>query len=154
MSNVTCTDPWPSVSAPLVADVDVDKDADDGGDQGGEEGKGAKRAEDAEGEEGAEGAEFAEGAGGAGGRGGEAGGTADRNVLPSYLQVLPEWRVVLCTTHGGCYTRQNLSRHLLEKHRLKSTQRRWIEADSRLRAVAATGRGLPRRPVRLPHSQS
>lgn len=45
------------------------------------------------------------------------------NELPTYLQILPDWRVVLCTTHGCYYTRQNLSRHLLEKYRLRRAQR-------------------------------
>jgi superfamily II DNA helicase RecQ len=59
-------------------------------------------------------------------------------MFPSYLKVVQEWRVVLCTTHGSCYTRQNLSRHLRDKHRLKSSQRRIIEAHSQLDNVAAT----------------
>jgi len=58
------------------------------------------------------------------------------DAFPSYLRVLPDFRVVLCTTHGCCYTRQNLYRHLLEKHRLKIRERKRIESSSRLNYVA------------------
>ena len=37
------------------------------------------------------------------------------SLLPDFLEILPEWRVILCTTHRGCYTRHNISRHLPEK---------------------------------------
>lgn len=56
--------------------------------------------------------------------------------LPSYLQVLPDFRVVLCTTHRCCYTRQNLSRHLRDKHYLKSFQRERILQSPQLTSVA------------------
>ncbi|KAG2171891.1 hypothetical protein INT44_006120, partial [Umbelopsis vinacea] len=61
---------------------------------------------------------------------------ADRDGLPSYLRVLPEFRVVLCITHGCCYTRQNLSRHLSEKHQLKGRERQRIESSSHLNDIA------------------
>ena len=48
------------------------------------------------------------------------------------------FRVVLCTTHGCCYTRQNLSRHLLEKHGLKARERQRIESSSRLNYIATS----------------
>lgn len=63
-------------------------------------------------------------------------------ALPSYLRVLPAFHVVLCTTHGGCYTRQNLSRYLLEKHHLQSGQRRRIASSSELDPVAASNAGV------------
>lgn len=62
--------------------------------------------------------------------------------LPSYLLFLSDWRVVLCTTHGCCYTHQNLSRHLLEKHRLKRRERSLIEASSQLGSLAPTTRDV------------
>jgi hypothetical protein len=43
--------------------------------------------------------------------------------LPHFLQLLLEWRVILCTTHRGCYTRQNISRHLLEKYNMRRNER-------------------------------
>ncbi|KAJ5456088.1 DNA helicase recq5 [Penicillium daleae] len=64
------------------------------------------------------------------------GGESD--ILPSYVQVLRKWRVALCTTHGSCYTRQNLARHLFEKHRTPSDQRRRIESNTQMHNVAAT----------------
>jgi hypothetical protein len=68
------------------------------------------------------------------------------NTLPSYLRVLAEFRVILCTTHSSCYTRQSLSRHLLEKHYLKSRQRQSIESYSNLEPVATSSAnvGQPR----------
>ncbi|OJD23078.1 hypothetical protein ACJ73_05575 [Blastomyces percursus] len=60
------------------------------------------------------------------------------NQLPSYLQVLAQHRLVLCTTHGSCYTHQNLGRHLLEKHQLRAHLRRQILLCSRLEQVATT----------------
>jgi len=46
--------------------------------------------------------------------------------LPSFLRPLHTWRVVLCITHGCCYTLGNLSRHLTEKHRIKEQARSHI----------------------------
>ncbi|KAI8574972.1 hypothetical protein K450DRAFT_284728 [Umbelopsis ramanniana AG] len=63
---------------------------------------------------------------------------ADRDAFPSYLRVLPDFHVILCTTHGCCYTRQNLSRHLLEKHQIKRRERQRIESSSRLNDVATS----------------
>ncbi|KAI8577934.1 hypothetical protein K450DRAFT_249946 [Umbelopsis ramanniana AG] len=60
------------------------------------------------------------------------------DAFPSYLRVLPDLRVVLCTTHGCCYTRQWLSRHLLEQHRLKGRRRQRIESSSRLNDIATS----------------
>ncbi|KAL6229242.1 hypothetical protein BDW75DRAFT_245912, partial [Aspergillus navahoensis] len=47
---------------------------------------------------------------------------------PPFLRILPEYRVILCTTHDGCYTRQNLPRHLAEDHRIKLRHREQILA--------------------------
>jgi hypothetical protein len=55
---------------------------------------------------------------------------AECDTFLSYLRPLPDFRVVLCTTYGCCYTRQNLSRYLLEKHRLKGKERQRIELSS------------------------
>lgn len=63
---------------------------------------------------------------------------AEYAAFPSYLHLLPDFRVVLCTTHGCCYTRQNLSRYLLEKHRLKGKERQRIELSSQLNDVATS----------------
>ncbi|KAL1952973.1 hypothetical protein VTO42DRAFT_3796 [Malbranchea cinnamomea] len=142
MFNTTRTDSWHIVPASLQADDYVANDVNNTQNRG-EKRNGARRAEDFERKEGIEQTEYTEGARKAGE---VAGGTVDKDILASYLQVLPEYRVVLCTTHGGCYIRQNLSRHLLEKHRLKSTQRRWIEADSRLRDIAATAHDVVQPP--------
>jgi hypothetical protein len=49
------------------------------------------------------------------------------SLSPNFLQPLPDWRVILCTTHRCCYTRQNIARHLLEKHKLMRNQRLFIE---------------------------
>lgn len=65
-----------------------------------------------------------------------------RDALPPYLRVLPDFGVVLCTTHGSCYTRQTLSRHLLEKHRLRIRQRRAIECCGQFGSVAASIAGV------------
>lgn len=62
--------------------------------------------------------------------------------LPSYLQVLPELRVVLCTTHGSCYIRTSLSRHLRDKHHIKSQQRQIIESARELACVAQHSTGV------------
>ncbi|KAG2175812.1 hypothetical protein INT44_000290 [Umbelopsis vinacea] len=67
---------------------------------------------------------------------------AECDALPSFLRVLPEFRVILCITHGCCYTRQNLSRHLLEKHRLKRRQRKGIETSSQLNNIATSSNGV------------
>lgn len=48
----------------------------------------------------------------------------------------------LHTTHGGCYTRQNLSRYPLEKHRLQGGQRRRIVSSSELDPVATSYAGV------------
>jgi hypothetical protein len=61
---------------------------------------------------------------------------AECDALPSYLRVMPEFRVVLCKTHGCCYTRQNLSRHLLREHQLKGIERKRIESSSQLNDIA------------------
>ena len=66
----------------------------------------------------------------------------DRNSLPSYLKVLSNCRVVLCTLHGCCYVRTNLSRHLLDKHHIKSRQRHTIESAPELESVAQTSTGV------------
>lgn len=62
--------------------------------------------------------------------------------LPSYLQVLPELRVVLCITHGSCYIRTSLSRHLRDKHHIKSQQRQIIESAQELACVAQHNTGV------------
>jgi hypothetical protein len=62
----------------------------------------------------------------------------ESDILPVYVQVQRKWRVALCTTHGSCYTRQNLARHLLKKHRIPSNQRRSIESNTEMHNVAAT----------------
>lgn len=36
--------------------------------------------------------------------------------FPSFLQLLPRWRVVLCTMHGSCYTIDSLKQHLIHFH--------------------------------------
>jgi hypothetical protein len=37
-------------------------------------------------------------------------------ALPRYLQLLPQYGVVLCLKHECCYAADSLGRHLLEKH--------------------------------------
>ncbi|KAG2178350.1 hypothetical protein INT44_001500 [Umbelopsis vinacea] len=68
----------------------------------------------------------------------ESGVRAEGDALPSYLRILPDFRVVLCITHSCCYTLQNLSRHLLEKHQLKSRERQRIESSSQLNDIATS----------------
>ncbi|KAJ5293540.1 uncharacterized protein N7443_009493 [Penicillium atrosanguineum] len=53
-----------------------------------------------------------------------------------YLRMLSECRVVLCTVYGGCYTRCNLSRHLLEGHQVQFAHRRRILASPLLEGSA------------------
>ncbi|KAF9882609.1 hypothetical protein FE257_005967 [Aspergillus nanangensis] len=62
--------------------------------------------------------------------------------LPSYLRVLPQYRVILCITHGSCYTHHNLDRHLRDKHRVPSYQRQQIEQSNELQSVARTSGGV------------
>ncbi|GKZ27014.1 hypothetical protein AbraIFM66951_004112 [Aspergillus brasiliensis] len=65
-----------------------------------------------------------------------------RSSLPPYLKIHSDCRVVLCTTHGCCYVRANLSRHLLDKHHIKSGQRQTIESAPELESVAKTNSGV------------
>ena len=62
--------------------------------------------------------------------------------LPSYLQVLPEFRVALFTTHGSCYIRTSLSRHLRDKHHIPSQQRQTIESARELAYLAKYNTGV------------
>lgn len=66
----------------------------------------------------------------------------ETGVLPNYLQVLHRYRVVLCTTHGCCYTQQNLSRHLLEKHHMKGGRRSQILRSEQVQAAASSTSGV------------
>jgi hypothetical protein len=66
----------------------------------------------------------------------------ENDTFPSYLRELPDFRVVLCTTHRCCYTLDNLTRHLLEKHRLMTRERQSIELSSRLNYVADYNTGV------------
>ncbi|KAG2177450.1 hypothetical protein INT44_007961, partial [Umbelopsis vinacea] len=63
---------------------------------------------------------------------------AERDALPSYLRVLPDFREILCITHGCCYTIQNLSRHLFEKHQLKSRERQRFQSSCHLNGIATS----------------
>ncbi|KAG2177429.1 hypothetical protein INT44_007940 [Umbelopsis vinacea] len=63
---------------------------------------------------------------------------AEYDASPSYNHVAPVFCVVLCITHGCCYTRQNLSRHLFEKHQLKGRERQRIESSSQLNDIATS----------------
>jgi hypothetical protein len=70
------------------------------------------------------------------------GGDGEEDTLPPYLRVLPQYRVVLCTTHGCCYTRQKLPRHLLETHYIKGRSRKQIESSNQLDQVAISSVGV------------
>ena len=62
---------------------------------------------------------------------------------PIYLQVLPQYRVALCTIHGCSYTRQGLSRHLLEKHRVKGErQSRIVLSDQVQQQIVTDSAGV------------
>lgn len=62
--------------------------------------------------------------------------------LPRYLRVLPQYRVVLCTTHGCCYTLNNLDRHLQREHQVRSHERRQIQQSKQLTPVAISSAGV------------
>ena len=55
---------------------------------------------------------------------------------PPFLHVLPECRVILCTMHGSCYTRKNISRHLAEGHHIKLGHRNQILTHPTLEGTA------------------
>ena len=56
-------------------------------------------------------------------------------VLPTYLQILLQYWVVLCIMHSYCYTQQNLLCYLLEKHRIKDEKWRQILLSNKLQSV-------------------
>jgi len=71
--------------------------------------------------------------------------------LTTYLRVLPECQVLLCTEHGACYTRDNYENHLITKHGIvRETKKRLLQLLSqenivglREKAIVPAHGGIP-----------